>query len=243
MLYWTTLTSLLSSPPYLYTSAIIGLFGLIGIAAIIQTPFLGRILVDQYNPLLSTILGSLIGLIGQIIGTYTGLHTVAGPIIQAYLLDLGPQTAHVANRAATYTLDVKARNRINSVYMLFVFFGQTMGTGAGNKALAEGGWLESGGLSVGFLGLSLVFALMRGPHEKGWIGWSGGASFVLERKKKRNNDDDNVGGGGGGDVEKGNAEADATGHADAWSDAEKGVQLIDKPGEVPTSLQKELIGQ
>ena len=31
-------------------------------------------------------------------------------------------------------------------------------------------------------GLGLLFALMRGPHEKGWIGWSGGTSFKLESK-------------------------------------------------------------
>jgi MFS family permease len=56
--FWTTLTFLLSSPLYSYSTLQIGLFALIGIAAMLTTPLLGRYLVDAYVPLFAAILVS-----------------------------------------------------------------------------------------------------------------------------------------------------------------------------------------
>lgn len=58
--------------------------------------------------------------------------------------------------------------------MVCVFCGQLAGTAVGNRLFAEGGWRASGGCSVGFVGLALVFCGCRGPWEKGWVGWRGG---------------------------------------------------------------------
>ncbi|KAF3938210.1 hypothetical protein ABW19_dt0203655 [Dactylella cylindrospora] len=182
MLYWTTLTFLLASPPYEYSSSIIGLFGLIGVAAILTTPWIGKYVIDRWLPLLSTILGSLVVLIGQVIGAYAGKANVSAPILQAWFIDAGISTTQVANRAAIYQIDAKSRNRINSVYMLSVFIGQVMGTGVGAKTYAVGGWLASGSASVGITVLGLLVALSRGPHTKAWVGWTGGTSFKLQTK-------------------------------------------------------------
>lgn len=124
MLYWTTVTFLLTSSPYNFSSSIIGLFGLIGLFAVLATPWIGKYIIDRWLPLFSVILGSIVVLIGQIVGTYAGKANVAAPILQAWLIDMGIATAHVANRAGVYQLDEKSRNRINSVYMLAVFIGQ-----------------------------------------------------------------------------------------------------------------------
>ncbi|KAK6543967.1 hypothetical protein TWF694_000685 [Orbilia ellipsospora] len=182
MLYWTTLTFLLASPPYQFSSGIIGLFGVIGIAAILTTPWIGRYVIDRWHPQLSVIIGSVVILIGQVIGTYAGKLNVSAPILQAWLIDAGCSTCQVANRSGIYQLDASSRNRINSVYMLAVFIGQVMGTGIGARTYAAGGWLASGSASVGITVLGLLVALGRGPHTKAWFGWDGGSSFKLQTK-------------------------------------------------------------
>jgi hypothetical protein len=58
--------------------------------------------------------------------------------------------------------------------MASIFCGQLAGTAVGNKLYAEGGWRASGGCSVGFVGLALCLCAVRGPWEKGWVGWRGG---------------------------------------------------------------------
>ncbi|KAG4440001.1 hypothetical protein IFR05_004515 [Cadophora sp. M221] len=172
--YWTTLTFLLSSPPYSYSPIIIGLFALIGIAAICVGPFYSRAVIDRFVPVFSVILGLTYCLLGTIIGTYTGKHTVAGPIIQAFAIDIGIQSSQIANRSGIFAIEPKARNRINTAYMLCVFCGQLMGTAVGNRLYAKGGWVLSGSASVGFICAALLICFAKSPWNPGWIGWKGG---------------------------------------------------------------------
>ncbi|WZH44971.1 major facilitator superfamily domain-containing protein [Fusarium acuminatum] len=171
--FWTTLTFLLASPPFDYTSLQIGLFSLTALATILAIPLIGR-LIDRYVPLLSTIGGQVMALIGAIVGTFTGNFTVAGPVIQAIGIDVGMQTAQVSNRSAIFSINPKARNRVNTAYMALAFAGQLTGTAVGNRLYASGGWKRSGGCSIAFVGLSILISLARGPREKGWVGWKGG---------------------------------------------------------------------
>jgi predicted MFS family arabinose efflux permease len=175
--YWTTVTFLLAGPPYGYSPLVIGLFALVGIGSMCFGPTYSRYIIDRIAPLHSTILGLLVCLLGVAIGTYTGTFTVAGPIIQAFAVDLGLQSTQISNRSAIYSVNPKARNRINTIYMVSVFFGQLMGTAAGNNLYARSGWIGSGSGSVGFLGAALVIAALRGPRETGWVGWRGGWSW------------------------------------------------------------------
>jgi H+/Cl- antiporter ClcA len=145
--YWTTLSFLLSSPPYSYSSLVIGLFALIGIFIICWGPAYSRWVIDKIQPLYSNLIGISIELVGVIIGTFIGTFTVAGPIIMAVVIDLGNQAINIANRSAIYTINPKARNRINTAYMVCAFCGQLTGTAVGNRLYAEGGWRWSGGCS------------------------------------------------------------------------------------------------
>ena len=137
-------------------------------------PPYSRLVIDRFVPLFSVIVGELICITGISIGTYTGTFTIAGPIIQAFMLDVGMQTSQIANRSAIYTIEPKARNRVNTAYMVSVFIGQIVGTSVGNTLYAQGGWHKSGSASVGFIGAALCFCFARGPWEKGWVGWRGG---------------------------------------------------------------------
>lgn len=105
--FWTTLTFLLSGPPFNYDSLVIGLFALIGIAGMVCTPLYARLVIDRFVPLFSVVVGIGWGLLGITIGTYTGTITVAGPILQAFFADLGMQTSQIALRSSIYTVEPK----------------------------------------------------------------------------------------------------------------------------------------
>lgn len=172
--YWTTLTFLLAGEPYNFSPLYIGLFALVGIFAMCFGPPYSRLVIDRFVPLFSVIVGELICITGISIGTYTGTFTIAGPIIQAFMLDFGLQSTQIANRTAIYAIEPKARNRVNTAFMVSVFIGQIVGTSVGNTLYAQGGWHKSGSASVGFIGAALCFCFAKGPWEKGWVGWRGG---------------------------------------------------------------------
>ena len=172
--YWTTLTFLLAGEPYNFSPLYIGLFAFIGIVAMFFGPPYSRLVIDRFVPLFSVIVGELICITGISIGTFTGTFTIAGPIIQAFMLDVGLQMSSIANRSAIYAIEPKARNRVNTAFMVSVFSGQIVGTSVGNTLYAQGGWHKSGSASVGFIGAALCICFAKGPWEKGWVGWSGG---------------------------------------------------------------------
>ena len=172
--YWTTLTFLLSAPPYQYSTLVIGLFALIGVAAMCLGPVYAKVFIDKFVPVVSVFIGLLIDLIGVCIGTYIGTFTIAGPIIQALGLDAGMQITQIANRSSIYAVEPKGRNRVNTAFMVMTFLGQITGTAAGNHLYARRGWVASGSLSVALLGFAAIVNSVRGPYERGWFGWSGG---------------------------------------------------------------------
>ncbi|KAM0721276.1 hypothetical protein Q7P37_003564 [Cladosporium fusiforme] len=184
--FWTTLTFLLSDDPYNYSTVVIGLFALIGIASMCIGPFHARWVIDRFVPNFSVILGMIYCLIGITLGTYTGTFTVAGPVIQAFLNDFGMQTSQIANRTALFAIEPKARSRVNTVFMVFTFCGQLVGTSVGSNLYDRGGWIASGSYSMGSIGAALVVCFLRGPWEHRWLGWRGGWSI---RKKTVNSSD------------------------------------------------------
>jgi predicted MFS family arabinose efflux permease len=175
--FWTTLTFLLASEPYNLSPIMIGLYSLIGLLGILAGPPISRVLIDRYTTLFSVFIGLTTILLGVCIGTYTGTITLAGSVIQSIVMDIGITTAQIANRSAIYAIAPKARNRVNTAYMVALFCGQLMGTAMGNRLYAEGGWIASGSASVGFGCVGLLIAAAKGPWTDKWVGWKGGFSI------------------------------------------------------------------
>ncbi|KAL4773276.1 major facilitator superfamily domain-containing protein [Aspergillus nidulans var. acristatus] len=175
--FWTTLTFLLSGNPYNYGTLTIGLFSIAGLSPMIFNPIYSRLVIDKYVTQLSITISLLTSMTGIAIGAYTGTFTVAGPILHAALLDFGNQATMIANRAAIYAVAPKARNRVNTGYMVGAFVGQLMGTAVGNRVYAEHGWMIAQTVSLVFAAVALGIGLARGPREKGWVGWWGGVYF------------------------------------------------------------------
>jgi predicted MFS family arabinose efflux permease len=184
--FWTTLTFLLAGEPYHYSSLTIGLFGLIGIAGMLISPIYARTVTDHFVPHFSVLFGLSCSLLGICLGTYTGSFTVAGPVLQALLMDFGNQTAQIANRSSIYSIEPKRRNGVNTAFMVATFCGQLIGTSAGSHIYAAAGWIGSGSASVGFISAAILVIVARGPWEKRWVGWRGGWSMI---KKDKNSAD------------------------------------------------------
>lgn len=187
--FWTTLTFQLAGDPFNLSTLAIGLFALIGISPVFLNPVVSRLLTSRIHTSGTLIIAIIITLAAVIIGTFVGTFSLAGPVIWAFLGDLGMNTIVVANRMAFANVDPKAQNAVNSVYMVLTFCGQLFGTAVGNNLYASGGWIHSGALSIGLMGAALIMILLRGPHEKGWIGWGGGwdlrKKIVEEKPQER----------------------------------------------------------
>lgn len=144
--FWTTVTFLLVSDPFDFSSLQIGLFSLVTIFAIIVTPVVGHF-IDKFVPLFSILIGQTFAMMGTVVGFSVSNVSLAGPILQAMGSDAGIQTAQIANRSAIFNINPKARNRVNTAYMAAVFAGQLTGTAVGNRLYAAGGWRWSTGCS------------------------------------------------------------------------------------------------
>ncbi|ETS74375.1 hypothetical protein PFICI_14241 [Pestalotiopsis fici W106-1] len=172
--FWTTLTFQLAGDPFNLSTLAIGLFALVGISPVCLNPVVSKLLTSRIHPSGTQIIAILVTLTAVLIGTFVGTFSLAGPVIWAFLGDLGMNTIVVANRMAFANVDPTAQNAVNSVYMVMTFCGQLFGTAVGNNLYADGGWIRSGALSIGLMGAALLLVLLRGPHETGWIGWGGG---------------------------------------------------------------------
>ncbi|KAH6687693.1 hypothetical protein BKA61DRAFT_585237, partial [Leptodontidium sp. MPI-SDFR-AT-0119] len=174
--YWTTLTFLLSSPPYSYDSVIIGLFALIGIAAICVGPFYSRAVIDRFVPSLQRhprphLLSNRHH--HRYIHRQTHRRRSHHPSLRDRQSGSNPHKSQ--NRSGIFAIEPKARNRVNTAYMLSVFCGQLMGTAVGNRLYAKGGWILSGECECGFYLWGVVDLFCEESLESGgWIGWKGG---------------------------------------------------------------------
>lgn len=202
--FWTTLTFLLSESPYNYGSAAIGLFGLIGAVTLLLGPMFGKFIIAPLKvPLYSVIIGTTLSLAGVLLGTFLGTFTVAGPVIEAVLLDAGLIVTFIANRLSIEGIEPGAANRVNTAFMIVMHLGQLAGTKGGNQVYsAYGGWVPAGLWAMGITLASYLVVLLRGPNESGRIGWKGGWRYR----------EDKLGyAGPGSDEESGSAEQKESG--------------------------------
>ncbi|KZV94828.1 MFS general substrate transporter [Exidia glandulosa HHB12029] len=182
--FWVTLTFLLDGPPYHYTTLQIGLFGLVGILGVCTAPFVGR-LIDKYVPWLLALAAILSMMVFQAIQVGAGGISVAAVIIVIFGLDVGRQMQQISCATMIYSISSEARARLNSVFIIWLFIGQVVGTVAGTRVFEGSGWRAGAGLSLGWIGAMLLVLLLRGPRcpKNVWLGWQGGWALRAERKE------------------------------------------------------------
>ncbi|KAL7009421.1 hypothetical protein EMMF5_001052 [Cystobasidiomycetes sp. EMM_F5] len=182
--FWVTLTFLLTDEPYRYSTLVIGLFGVIGIVAVCMAPLVGK-MIDRLVPWVAAFVGICILLVADILLLGGAQANVAVIVIGIILLDIGQQTNQVANQSRIYATMPQAGARLNSIYILFLFVGQLIGSSLCSKVYLEYGVREYYGLGCGLIGLNLIICLARGPlkENKRWIGWGKSHEWSLVKRK------------------------------------------------------------
>ncbi|WP_328812733.1 MFS transporter [Rhodococcus sp. NBC_00297] len=160
---WTGLAFLLAAPPFSYGDAVIGLFGIAGVAGALMAPIAGRMTDKGHGrratTLCLTILLASWALLFLGSGSSAGWAVVV-LIVGIMALDLGTQGAHISNQNVVFVLDPPARNRLNTAYMVSYFGGGVLGSVAASVSYSVGGWavlcLTGAAISLAALAIWLV---------------------------------------------------------------------------------------
>jgi predicted MFS family arabinose efflux permease len=137
-MFWTSLTFLLSAPPFSYPVSVIGLFGLAGLAGAITAQRAGR-LHDRGWSLPATGVGWVLALAAFVVAGLAG-HSVAGILVAVVLLDIAVQGVNVLNQTRVLSVSQQARSRLNTAFVTGNFIGGAIGSAAAALLWSAGGW-------------------------------------------------------------------------------------------------------
>jgi len=168
-LFWTTMVLLLSQEPFSFNSATIGLFGIVGASGALAAPLVGKI-GDKGSSRVVVGYGCLMMLLSFIV-FYFSAQSIVGIVIGIILIDIGLQAIHISNQTRVYSILPEARNRMNTVFMSFSFFGTALGSAFGLLLWKIGAWsaVSLGGMVL----VALAFAVY---------------AFTYKSKRKRPNE-------------------------------------------------------
>ena len=153
--FWTTMVLLLSEAPFNFSSATIGLFGFVGASGALAAPLVGKI-GDKGSSRIVIGYGILLMLLSFVV-FYFSSESIVGLVIGIILIDIGIQAIHISNQTRVYSILPEARNRLNTVFMSFSFFGTALGSAFGLLLWEIGAW-ESVSLG-GILLATLAFVV------------------------------------------------------------------------------------
>ncbi|MDV3467472.1 MFS transporter [Stenotrophomonas sp. C3(2023)] len=137
-LFWTPLAFLLAQPPYQYSDATIGLFGLVGAAGTLAAGLAGR-MADRGQANRATLIALLLLLLSWM-PLLLASRSLAALLLGVVALDLAAQLLHVSNQNVIYALQPQARNRLNAGYMTGYFMGGSLGSLASAQLYPAFGW-------------------------------------------------------------------------------------------------------
>ncbi|MBO6213456.1 MFS transporter [Algoriella sp.] len=152
--FWTTLVFHLEEAPFFASSDIAGAFGLIGAVGALAAALVGK--ANGYLSTSKIIFYSIITMLISWGFFYQFGFTYWGLIIGVILIDLGLQAMHVSNQTIIFSLNAKASNRLNTVYMTSYFIGGSLGTFLAAIAWGKYQWNGVIGVGVFFTALCLL---------------------------------------------------------------------------------------
>lgn len=164
--FWTTLVFLLESH-YRLGAGVAGTFGLVGAAGALVAPLAGR-LSDKHGSRwvisvgILLLAGSYLLLWAQERATLRLPLHIGALVIGVILLDVGAQMTQVANQTRIFGLDVSARSRLNTVYMVIYFAGAAAGSALSTIVWAHWRWDGVCALALALIGLAAVRHVLGG---------------------------------------------------------------------------------
>ncbi|WP_104510058.1 MFS transporter [Acinetobacter indicus] len=147
---FTSMTFVLGSTPYHFSDFEIGLFGLLGVIGIYSASWSGKTVGQGKENLVATLCISLMLL--SCIPLFFAQQNIVVYALGVLMSYFGLTAFHVLNQNLVYRIDIKARSRINAVYMTIYFSGAAIGSLGAVYAWEHFEW-------IGCVALGLVFAL------------------------------------------------------------------------------------
>jgi hypothetical protein len=133
-MFWTSLTFLLSAPPFSFSVTVIGLFGLVGLAGAAAAQRVGR-LNDRGLGL--PIIGAAWALI-LIALVIAGLGQTS--VVAIIVLDVAIQAHAITVQSRMFRIDPQARSRLNTAFVTNNFIFGAAGFGLASFLWPRGGW-------------------------------------------------------------------------------------------------------
>jgi predicted MFS family arabinose efflux permease len=146
--FWTTLTFLLAGPYYGYSTGVIGLFGLVGVAGALTASVVGRF-TDRGWARQLTGVTSLLLVAGYLL-LWVGATSLPALLAGILVLDIGCHGLHITSQTEIYRLQPEARSRVNAFYMTSRFVGGGAGSAAAAFVYGVFGWSGVCLLGAGF---------------------------------------------------------------------------------------------
>ena len=146
---WASLTFKMEQAPFYAGSDVVGLLGLCGGAGAMSASVVGR-LVSRIGVRNFNLLGAALMLSAWIIAYLWG-NTYTAIIITILILDIGMQCIQLSNQTVVFSLNPKASNRINTIFMTNYFIGGSLGTFLSGSAWSMAGW---SGVTIAGIGLA-----------------------------------------------------------------------------------------
>lgn len=148
--FWTTVAFVLAGPPYHYSHAVIGLFGLIGAAGAGTASLVGRLADKGGNRMATGIFA--VGMPLSFLILWFGSGHIIPMVLGVIVLDIALQGVHVLNQSEMYKAVPDAGSRANSAYMTAYMLGGALGSAAGAYVWGTFGWTGvcflGGGISM-----------------------------------------------------------------------------------------------
>ena len=152
---FTSMTFVLGNAPYYFSDFEIGLFGLLGVIGIYSSSWSGKTVGQGKENLVAKLCIFL--MLFSCIPLFFAQQNIWVYAIGVLMSYFGLTAFHVLNQNLVYRIDLKARSRINAVYMTIYFSGAALGSLGAVYAWEHFGWIGCVALGLGFsIGILLI---------------------------------------------------------------------------------------
>ncbi|TMV88969.1 MFS transporter [Thioclava sp. BHET1] len=169
-MFWTALTFLLSSAPYNYSLAQIGLVGLAGLASAAAAKTAGRLHDGGLSLKAQGV--ALVFTLGSLVLAGLGAHSIVVTLIAVVALDGAIQTVNVLNQLRLLNVDEERRSRINSAFVTSNFIGGAIGSVLVGAVWPVAGWLGVMAVAAALIGIACLVWNARSRCFEASAGWA-----------------------------------------------------------------------
>jgi predicted MFS family arabinose efflux permease len=151
---WTSLTFLLSDPPFGYAEGTIGLFGLLGIGGATAAQLAGKVIDRGLVHVLTGI--ALAGIVVARLVLTQADDSLTILLAGMVLFDICQQSSLVCHQNVVLYLRDEARGRATTAQVSSAFVGGAIGSATAAATYAAGGWQLVNGLAAGLAALAFA---------------------------------------------------------------------------------------